>query len=265
MSKQLFDARRQIAQVGSLLRQGSCVNAVQSLYNGLQAMISEPLLKSERKEFSSSIDNAVKAVAADKKIREQFALQISYTPGNELGLMDTLRILLDSLQALAMDEMEKLFREREERKQAKFAKGVAELSAGNVNGAKDTFDALATGFNTDVALLVDIAEAFEKAGLQEESALYLEKADKLDSDSAYIKNKLGIVYRKMQRYADSENAFKNAIILVPDDPYVYFNSGRLYLDWKKWAQAKQAADKAIECQPGFNEAKMLADYAAKRM
>jgi tetratricopeptide (TPR) repeat protein len=206
----------------------------------------------------------VKTIATDKKIREQAGFKFGYTPGSEVKLRDDLKILLDSLKAGALDEAEKLFRECEARKKYLFGQGVAELSAGKVNEAKGIFDALATEFNTDIALLVDIAEAYEKAGMLEEAALYLEKADKLDPGDAYIKNKLGIIYRKLRRFEASEAAFKKAIILVPDDAHVYFNSGRLYLDLKKWAEAKIAADKALECQPDFNEARMMADYAAKQ-
>jgi tetratricopeptide (TPR) repeat protein len=98
----------------------------------------------------------------------------------------------------------------------------------------------------------------------DDAILFLENASALDHESAYIHNKRGILYRKMKRFEDSEKAFNAALAITPDDPYIYFNSGRLYVDWQKWPEAHNAAQKALEYQPGFNEAKMMADYVAKR-
>ncbi|MDL2285742.1 tetratricopeptide repeat protein [Desulfovibrio sp. OttesenSCG-928-F07] len=265
MSKGLFDARRKISAVGGLLRQNNVINAVQSLHNGLQDMLRENLLKSERDEFERLLTDAVRAVSSNAKIREAFQMTLTYTPGDEAGLLANIRILLDTLEQLALDEAEKRFMELEAAKQRRFEEGVTALGAGNTEKAKEIFNALAGEYGTDITLLVNIAEAYEQAGLLEDAAFFLEKASAGDPQSAYIHNKRGILYRKMKRFEDSEQAFISALAITPDDPYIYFNSGRLYVDWQKWPEAQKAGSKALELEPEFNEAKMLAEYAAKRV
>lgn len=265
MSKALFDARRQIAQVSTLLRQNNVVNAVQTLYGGVQVMVTQSLLKSEKDEFSNLISESVKNIAVNEIIRSRFAMQIVYNPGEEKRLMEQLRILLDSLEASAVSEAEKAFQERERKKREKFQKGATELGEGRVEVGKGIFESLASEYPTDVSLLVDMAEVYEKAGLLREAADLLEKALEHDQRSAYIHNKLGILYRKTKAYEKSDEHFKAAILLVPDDPYIYFNAGRLYVDSERWADAHAAAVRALECDPGFAEAQKLADYAKKRI
>ncbi len=265
MSKSLFDARRKISQVNSLLRQNNVINAIQSLYGGLQEMLRQPLLKSEREEFEKLLTDAVRNVSSNKKVQEVFQMTLTYKPGDEVSLLENVRVLLDALEQVALGEAEKLFMEMEANKQRRFAEAEAALQAGNTAKAKEIFNALAAEHPKDVTLLVNIAEAYEKAGLLEDSAFFLEKASALDPQSAYIHNKRGILYRKMKRYDDSEKAFNAALAITPDDPYLYFNAGRLYVDWQKWPETHRAAQKALELQPGFNEAKMMAEYAAKRL
>lgn len=265
MSKKLFDARRRISQVSSLLRQDNVINAIQSLYGGLQDMLREPLLKSERSEFESLLESTVRNVSSNKKVQEAFQMQLTYKPGEEAALLENVRILVDALEQLAIDEAEKRFMEMEADKKRRFDEGAAALASGNADKANEVFGGLAAEHDKDVSLLVNIAEAYEKAGMAEEAASYLEKASALDPNSAYIHNKRGILYRKMKRFEDSEKAFQAALAITPDDPYIYFNSGRLYLDWQKWSESHNFAQKALELQPDFNEAKMMAEYAAKRI
>lgn len=265
MSKGLFDARRQLSSVTTMIKQDKVANAVQTMYGGLQGMLREQLLKSERDEFSQIITNAVRALNGNEKIRTHFSIQISYTPGQESALLDTIRLLMETMDSVALEEADRMFKEREARKKAQLEQALADLAAGKVEAAKSVFATLTFEHPDDVSLLVEISEGLEKAGHLDDAILYMEKAAALDPDSAYIQNRLGILYRKAKKYENSEQAFTKAQTLTPDDPYIYFNKGRLYLDCEKWQQAKDAAMNALLLEPSFIEAEKLAEYAAKRV
>ena len=265
MSKGLFDARRKLAQSNSLIRQGNIINAVQSLHSGLQDMLREQLLKSERDEFENLLTQTVRQIGSNKQVLDVFQMRLEYTPGQEKELMENVKVLLDALEAVAIDEAAKRFMEIEADKECRFNEGVAALESGKAEKCREIFDALVKEHPNDVAMLVNMAEAYEKAGLLEEAATLLEKAAALDPGAAYIHNKRGIIYRKMKKYEQSEQAFNTALGITPDDPYLYFNIGRLYVDWQNWPKALDAAGKALELAPGFNEAKMMAEYAQKRI
>jgi len=150
MSKALFDARRKISQVNTSLRGHRIVNAVESLHSGLQNMLSEPLLKSERREFEKLLDDAVKSISSNKKFREDHHLLLTYQAGKERELLGDLRVLLDSLETLAVDEMEKKLQQQEAAKQARLMEGENALMAGDLEKADAIFCALANEFDQDV-------------------------------------------------------------------------------------------------------------------
>lgn len=265
MSKGLFDARRQLSSVTTMLKQDKVANAVQTMYGGLQGMLREQLLKSERDEFSQIITNAVRALNSNDKIKTHFSIQISYTPGQESALLETIKLLMETMDSVALEEADRIFREREAKKKAMLEQGLAELAAGKTDPARGIFSSLTLEHPDDVSMLVEISEGFEKAGQLQDAVMYMEKAAALDPDSAYIQNRLGILYRKSKIYDKSEAAFAKAQSLTPDDAYIYFNKGRLYLDCEKWQLAKDAAMNALLLQPSFIEAEKLAEYAAKRI
>lgn len=265
MAKGLFNARRKLAQANSLLRHGSVTNAVQSFYSGLQDMLSEPLLKSEREEFETLLGQIVNSISSNQQVLKVFQMKLAYTPGQEKELLENSKILLDVLETAVVDEAAKRFIEMEADKERKLSDGITALEINNNKRAQALFDALLKEHPQDVSLLVNIAEAYEKHGLFEEAAALLEKAAALDPGAAYIHNKRGIIYRKMKRFDDAESAFSAALAITPDDPYLYFNRGRTFVDSQKWQEALAAGQKALELLPGFQEAKMLADYAKKRV
>lgn len=265
MSKGLFDARRKFSQTAPLLRQGNVINAVQSFHGGLQEMLREQLLKSERDEFEELITQIVKTLSTNKQVLQVFQMKLSYTPGQEKELLDNVRILLDVLEAEAVDEASKRLMEIEADKGRRLADGITALETGNIQRGKEFFNALLKDHPGDVGLLVNMAEAYEKASLLEDAAALLEKAAALDAGAAYIHNKRGIIYRKLKRFEDSEAAFDMAVTITPDDPYLHFNQGRVHVDSGRWSDALAAAQKALELLPTFNEAKMMADYARKRV
>lgn len=265
MSKGLFEARRKLSSVATLVRQDKPLNAAQALFDGLQAMLREPLLKSEKDEFIRFVENAVREINYNKKIQSLFSIQLSYTPGEESFLLDNVKMLLETLEALAVDEADKAFQEREAKKKARFAEAMALIGGDRAEEGKKLLKSLATEYYDDASLMVEASEALEKAGHLEEAVTYMEKAQFLVKDDVYILNKLGILYRKVGRREESEKMFLAAENHTPDDPYLLFNKGRLYLDWQRWHECRAAAQAALVLLPDFAEAGKMADYAAKRV
>jgi tetratricopeptide (TPR) repeat protein len=265
MSKELFDARKKLSAVCTLIKQGKITNAVQNFHGGLQIMLGESLLKSEKKEFARFIENCVDELNRNKQIREEFQLSLSYAPGSEIQLLDSVRALLEAMEQNALNEAEQIFRAREVQKKDRLEQLKSELAKNNPEAAKNLAAALAIDFPDDAGMFVDISEAFERAGLNDEALAHMEKARKVDPDAAYILNKLGILYRRARKMEESEKMFAAAESHTPDDPYIHFNKGRLYVDWQKWKEAENSARAALVLQPEFAEAAKMAAYAAKRV
>ncbi|MDR2504370.1 MAG: hypothetical protein LBD82_08355 [Deltaproteobacteria bacterium] len=265
MSKVLFDARRKLSQVNSLLRQDHVTNAIEFLQSGLKGMLSEPLLKSERREFERLLDEALRNIMSNQKIKHTFQLQILYQPGSEHKLQEDIALLAELMETEEADDAAISFQHQEEEKQHRLDEGEQALVAKNEDRANILFNSLTKEYEHDVLLLVNIAEAYEKTAHLDEAINFMEKAVLLDADSAYILNKCAILHRKKRDFASAEKFFNDAMKITPDDPHLYFNCGRLYADWEKWTKAHASAQKALELQPDFNEARLMYEYAQKRL
>ena len=77
------------------------------------------------------------------------------------------------------------------------------------------------------------------------------------TDSLNVFNTLGVLYRKKGDPQVALTQYKKALKVHPDEPYIYYNIGRLYLDLKETEQAKNYFQTAVEKDPGFDEAKQV--------
>ncbi len=77
------------------------------------------------------------------------------------------------------------------------------------------------------------------------------------TNSLNVFNTLGVLYRKKGDTQTALTQYKKALKVHPDEPYIYYNIGRLYLDMKDISAAKKSFQQALEKDPGFNEAKQV--------
>jgi len=116
-------------------------------------------------------------------------------------------------------------------------------------------------------LMGDLAKAEEY--MQQAAEIYMD-TDKIGAaeevlneilesgtDSLNVFNTLGVLYRKKGETQTALTQYKKALKIHPDEPYIYYNIGRLYLDLKDTATAKQYFQTALEKEAGFEEAKQV--------
>ena len=77
------------------------------------------------------------------------------------------------------------------------------------------------------------------------------------TDSLNVFNTLGVFYRKKGDPEEALKQYQKALKVHPDEPYIYYNMGRLYLDMKKKDEAKVQFELALAKDPSFDEAKQV--------
>ncbi len=260
MAADISKVRKSLSQASTQLKQGKAVGAVQAVQDGINLLLSTPLMKAERNEFVKFIEDALAAISNDTLVRNLFPLQLSYIAGQERDLLANLRDLHDALAEHVREEAERAHQLREERKKADFNRGVEELGSDSAKGLA-TFASLAREFPRDAELLGNMGEALLKAQLYEEAIRYLTEALDLRPDMLPYYNVIGIALRKVERFEIAETYYLRASKYLRLDPNLYFNIGRLYVDWKKWPKARAAALAALKLNPDFQEARKLLQYA----
>ncbi len=263
MSTELIKARQKVTSVRTLLKQDKLMAAVQGLHDSLILMLKIQLMKNEKEEYSRLVQDAVKALNTDPGLRKIYPLIIQYNPGEEKALLDTVFQLLQELQNILNQGVQKDLEALERQKRELLVKGQELLDGAKFGEAKDIFDQAVALFPNDTDLKADIADRFLKAGRYEEAFSYLEAALRHDPNAIHLYNRIGIVLRKMQDFETAEKYYMKALEISREDEYLHFNIGRLYMDWKKWDQVEKAGRRALGVNPDFEEAKKMIAFALK--
>ena len=265
MSADLTKARQQLGQVRTMLRQGQTQPAVSAVYTNLMTILKTPLMKSEKDEFSQMLDEAVYCIATDAEIKRIFPMTLAYTPGEERQLLETLRTLLEAFDTTLLDAAQEARNQQEARKRKLLEDAEKLAIAGELDKARDLLARAAREYRGDAAYIGEIGELCIKYGLFEEAITYLEDALAQDPGLAHLYNKIGMVLRRMKRFDTAERYYLKASEYLGKDPNLFFNLGRVYVDWGKWRKAWLSAGGALKLDPEFQEARKLLEYAEKKM
>lgn len=260
MSQELTNARRSLSRVSSDLKQGQYISAATSVRDGARMFGRVPMIKNEAEELSGLLQTACQYLSYSGELAKLFPLAIVYTPGNEAVLVDIMNQLIEVLQETsAADAVKK----HAEHKALLLEKGRKQLQENRLDEARQTFRQLSEDYADDAELAAAVGEIFMHAGQLDDAFRYLAAAVKLAPDAANLLNKLGIVLRKMRNFEQSEKVYKRAIALEAGDANLYFNMGRMYLEWQNWPRALECAEQSRALDPAFSEAAKLASYARR--
>ncbi len=265
MSNELTKARQQLAQIRTYLRVGKPLPAIQALHSTLVIILKNPLMKSEKDEFAQMVEDAIFSIMADPTVKKLYPVNITYSQGNERQLLDQVRELLETVDSNIRDAVQEAVRLRGERRKKLLEEGEAQLAAGETDKARATFTMLAKENKDDPELYGQIGEICLKYGAYEDAIGYLEIALKLKPDLVYLYNSIGIALRKTGSFETAEKYYLRAANYLGRDPNLFFNLGRLYLDWERWDKAIMAASGALKVKPDFVEAQKLKEYAENRL
>lgn len=265
MSVELIKARKRLTEVNGLLKQGKPMAAAQAVTQALLTILKNPLMKNERDEFSTLIEQAVYSLNQDKELRRLYPLVIPYKPGDEKKLYQSMLELVGELENHVTEEAQHEIANKEHIKAEELEKGQAFLDAKAIDKARSTFNGLMRTFKSDTELKADIADRYLKADLYDDALGLLEDALKNDPQALFLYNRIGIVLRKLKQFDAAERYYLKALEYTDKDEYLYFNLGRLYFDWRQWAKMKDAAEKALGINPAFKEAEKMRQYALKKI
>ena len=272
MSAELTKARQQLSQVRTLLRQGKVLPAVQGVQSSLHTLLRGQLIKTERQEFEHLLQEATAYLANDAAVRKIYPLQLDYAPGQEREYNETLKDLIAALHDVVAEEAQEQLRLREEqqrlreeRKRTLLAQGKAAFEAQETEKGLQLFADLEREFPDDPPLRGDMGKILLEHGQYEPAVEYLKNALDMDPELLPLYNLIAIALRKLDRFETAEQYFLRASEYMRMEPSLYFNIGRLYVDWKKWDKAIKAANAALRLKPDFIEAQKMLAYAEEKL
>lgn len=265
MAIDIARVRTELSKAPINIKQKNVISATQALRNGINVLITQPLMKAEQEEFAAIIDSTCKLFTASKAVQEIFPIALQYTPGQEKSLLDMVTSLLEGLESDKQKQALEIAQSIARKKQEQLEAGQKALEEEHYDEARETFTELVVDFPEDAELKTSIAEKYMGAALYDDAADMFQNVLSTQPDDTHVLNRLGIALRKIKKYESSEKYFRKAIGIDAQDPNLFFNLGRLYFDQKMWAEAVENAEKALGIAPEFVEAAKLCSYCKKQL
>jgi len=111
----------------------------------------------------------------------------------------------------------------------------------------------AAGMQSEYEAVVELADLLRERNLAP-AVRYYELAVRIDSTSVYPQYAIGQFYEHTGRITDAINAYKNAILIDPDDEDTYLAMGKIYFNQKQWPVALNYFNLAARAAPVNAEA-----------
>ncbi len=264
MAGDVSKARSRLNSVNLLLKQQKLISAVMALEEGVSIYLHTQLLKHEIQDLQHKIESATAALSLNQDFKQNYPLVLEYTPGHEKTLQKELRKIVEELQESVTSGAQEHLKLLEQHKETALTSGQAHLDRREFDQAETVFQSLLKEFSDDADLKIDIADRYLEKDLFDEALKYLKRAHDDDPDSIFVLNKLGVALRKAGRFQLAERVFLEALRKSSSDEFLFFNLGRVYIDWKKWGKAIQASEKALSCRSPFPEAEKMRLFAQKK-
>lgn len=102
-------------------------------------------------------------------------------------------------------------------------------------------------------LFFDAYTIFKKSEKQKYplALTYLEEANKLNGNQAWIFNAMGLFYEDLKRKYEALSVYQKAAVLAPQWSYPWNNIGMLYWNQKLYTKAEKSYRKALELDPEY--------------
>ena len=257
--------KQKLLSVPRLLKQNKIQAALTTMFEAVQDMMRAKLLVSEKNEFKTILEDTIYYINNNQKLRQIYPVIIEYKEGEERQLLSQLKEIIDLLQEKLSQTAKEQLADLEKKKKCSLAKAQELIHEKSIDQAEQIFQQLIKEFDKDFQLKIDISDALIEAQEYKKAIKYLKLAHKDNPKSVHVFNRLGTILRKLGKYDQSEKAYMQALKLDPDDEYLYFNVGRLYIDSQNWEKAAQMAQKAVNLNPQFKQAKKMLSFVQKKL
>lgn len=146
-----------------------------------------------------------------------------------------------------------------------FYLGEFELRLARLTDAATSFNQAIDHNPKDAKLRSDIGDAYADKEYFAESEPHYQSALELDPNQAHVFNRLGIAYRRQQKYQKALDLYHTAQNYVSEDEHLMFNMARVHYEMDQLVEACALLDKAVEIAPEFKAArKFLAKIKSRR-
>ena len=192
------------------------------------------------------------AVAMYRRIADETAKRTAALHG-EIGIL----LLQKGETEAAVAELEQSVRDNPLMPRAQAALGQAYLDTGRPEDAAPVLEAAHRLDPQNEQVQAHLGESLLQAERFEKAEEVFQNLLDRNPHSMFYLNRLAIALRKQTKYTQALNLYLKALTIGREDENLHFNLGRCYFEAKRPDQAVPHLKKALEINPGFDEARLF--------
>ena len=139
--------------------------------------------------------------------------------------------------------------------------GNVYVKLGLADEATEVFETIAESNPTDLNL-VDMGKVYLNSGNIKKAGKFLEQASDPIPETLEVFNKYSVELRKIGKYEGAIQQYLKCLSLVPGNPIILYNLGRVYFEIERNEEAIVALEECIKSEP-MESARRLLDYIRK--
>lgn len=259
-------ARRFLLHSTSIIKECSIEKYVGLTVFSLHSYIKfgSSLMTKEKKEFAENLNKALHVMGFNSLIKRLDFHLLEYVPGQEKELLRELHKLpkLIAAEREADDTLrqEKILIE----KSSKLKRALNLVNAYKFEGAMSQFKQLSASYPEDYDLHRAMSWAlFDKKHI--ECLTYFEKCVAINPGDDEALAAMGQVLRKTGKFDQAEECYLRALDACTDNSVYLFNLARVYIESRRWTDAKNVLSRLLELEPELKPAQQAFQFVTSSL
>lgn len=255
------EIKNTLGRAKAYLNKKEIVKGIMSVCEGVKLFIGSKIYGKDRMEIEYQIAELSDIIKNIPEIKDYLPDNFGYSKGKEKGflqdLVGSIKKIVKEIESGGIKEDEEA-KKMEEKKKRLLDMLQEYLLKKDQMGAASVIKRILSEYKDSPSIFVDIATKFYEAKDYNKALEFCKETLKRDKKNMDAFRIMVNCYRFMENYPAAEMCYKKAIEIFGEHGNIYFNLSRLYLEWDKKEEAKQAIKKALELDPHNNEYKNFA-------
>ncbi len=255
-----FEVKNLLGRGKAYLNKKEIIKGIMAICEAMKLFMKSNIHGKERIEIEILMGEVAQIISTIPEIKEYLPANFGYSKGGEkkflLDLVGIIKKIAKEIEEGRNKEEEK--KSKEQKKKELFDILQEYLMKKDYMDAATVIKKIFSEYGADPAVIVDVAKRFYSSGNYDKTIHFCKQALNKNPKDMNALRLLINAYRCKKDYESAEKCYKKALEFFGEHGNIYFNLSKLYKEWDKGEEAREAIQKAIKLEPDNKEYKELA-------
>jgi len=265
MNTSAIEIKKNIARSKNYATKGELLKSLTAAKDAVKDMATAKLAGRQRMEVDILVNEMLHHLNQLPKIQKYLNDRLEYQKGQPKKLFVALFELAKKIEQDFERQKQLEQKELEERKYELIDTALDAMDEEDPIRAVRMLRKLAAEYPDDITSLISVAEMLLSLNHGADAVEILNQAIAVNPSDRRPYTLLVKAYTDIEEFQKAEDVYKTALKRFGGHAVTYLNMSNMYLKWKKWDQAYDAAKKTLELDPDLDEAKKIMDSVGKKI